>query len=555
MTPQVISISSLGSTAWIPVDYKQNPFNISLACVVSNTPNLTYQVEFTLDDVFKTTITPTAFTHSTIIGKTSNFSEIQTQPIRAIRLTTTAYVSGTVTLTALQGAVNSQALITALATDAVSISGKLGAESLIAKLQQADKSVAIQVLGDSTSNEATEWPTLLAQTIAAAYPAWSVQVRLFDTTFQQYGVPSVIQTGLAGTLYLDRTTGANTRSLAAAASTHMSGTIDVRAKLNLADWTPAAVTAVCGRSDVAPNRGWYAYIDTTGKLGFAYSTDGTALSAMLSTVDPVITDGTDYWVRWVFQPDDGGGNRVFKAYKSADGFTWTQVGTTVTMAGAVSVYNNTTIGLECGGITAGVPAGLTRVYEIQIRNGLDGPMIAPGFPDLWPPTGSAAVQCVGAPVLTIVNGSVPGAGITVSSGSYLSDSTRLPKLLPDYGQDLCILSTSHNDGRDIGSNYRTVYKAWIDSIKTYLPWIPIVPTTQNPEYAGSTFYREHNARRSDILATAASLGLTGLDVANEFLKNPSWTTNLMTDSVHPNSAGEILWANLIYKYITAANDK
>ena len=106
MTPQVISLSSLGSTAWIPVDYKQNPFNIGLACVVSNTPNLTYQVEFTLDDIFNTSITPTAFTHSQIVGKTSDFSSNQTTPIRAIRLTTTAYTSGTVTLTALQGGVN-----------------------------------------------------------------------------------------------------------------------------------------------------------------------------------------------------------------------------------------------------------------------------------------------------------------------------------------------------------------------------------------------------------------------------------------------------------------
>jgi len=106
MTPQVISLSSLGSTAWIPVDYKQNPFNIGLACVVSNTPNLTYQVEFTLDDIFNTSITPTAFTHSLLVGKPSDFSSNQTVPVRAIRLTTTAYTSGTVTLTVLQGVVN-----------------------------------------------------------------------------------------------------------------------------------------------------------------------------------------------------------------------------------------------------------------------------------------------------------------------------------------------------------------------------------------------------------------------------------------------------------------
>ena len=48
MTPQVISLNRcLGSTAWIPVDYKQNPYNINIAIVLSNTPNLTCKVEYT----------------------------------------------------------------------------------------------------------------------------------------------------------------------------------------------------------------------------------------------------------------------------------------------------------------------------------------------------------------------------------------------------------------------------------------------------------------------------------------------------------------------------
>ena len=106
MTPQVISLSSATSTAWIPVDYKQNPFNIDVAVVLSNTPNLTYKVEYTLDDVFNPAITPTAFSHSTLVGLTANRQAPITSPVRAIRLTITAWISGTATMTALQGAVN-----------------------------------------------------------------------------------------------------------------------------------------------------------------------------------------------------------------------------------------------------------------------------------------------------------------------------------------------------------------------------------------------------------------------------------------------------------------
>lgn len=106
MTPQVISLSAAGSTAWIPVDYKQNPYNIDIAVVLSNTPNLTYKVEYTLDDVFNTAVTPTAFTHSTLIALTANSTGTIKSPVRAIRLTITSWTSGTATMTALQGVVN-----------------------------------------------------------------------------------------------------------------------------------------------------------------------------------------------------------------------------------------------------------------------------------------------------------------------------------------------------------------------------------------------------------------------------------------------------------------
>ncbi len=106
MTPQVISLSSAASTAWIPVDYIQNPYYISLALVFSNTPNLTCKVEYTLDNIFDPLVTPTAFAHTSLTGITSNTVGSITYPIRAFRLTVTAWTSGTVTLTALQGVTN-----------------------------------------------------------------------------------------------------------------------------------------------------------------------------------------------------------------------------------------------------------------------------------------------------------------------------------------------------------------------------------------------------------------------------------------------------------------
>ena len=101
MRPQVISKAASGTTAWIPLDYKQNPFNVGLGLVISGTN--TTDVEHTFDDIFDSSVTPTAFKHSTLVGKTANADGNYAFPIRAVRLNVTAYTSGSATLTILQG--------------------------------------------------------------------------------------------------------------------------------------------------------------------------------------------------------------------------------------------------------------------------------------------------------------------------------------------------------------------------------------------------------------------------------------------------------------------
>lgn len=100
MRPQVISITGTGTTAWIPLDYKQNPFNIGLGIVVNGT--ITYDIEHTFDDVFDVSVTPTAFKHSTLVAQTTNKDGNYAFPVRAIRINNTAG-TGSTALTILQG--------------------------------------------------------------------------------------------------------------------------------------------------------------------------------------------------------------------------------------------------------------------------------------------------------------------------------------------------------------------------------------------------------------------------------------------------------------------
>jgi len=100
MRPQVIQQTGVGQSAWVPMDYKQSPFNVGMGAVVSGT--VTYNVEHTFDDVYNATVTPVAFTHSTMIGQTINTDGNYAFPIRAIRVNVTAG-TGSTTLTILQG--------------------------------------------------------------------------------------------------------------------------------------------------------------------------------------------------------------------------------------------------------------------------------------------------------------------------------------------------------------------------------------------------------------------------------------------------------------------
>lgn len=100
MRPQVISITGSGTTAWIPLDYKQNPFNVGLGVVINGT--VTYDIEHTFDDIFDTAVTPTAFKHSVLTAQTTNKDGNYAFPVRAVRINNTAG-TGTTTLTMLQG--------------------------------------------------------------------------------------------------------------------------------------------------------------------------------------------------------------------------------------------------------------------------------------------------------------------------------------------------------------------------------------------------------------------------------------------------------------------
>ena len=162
--------------------------------------------------------------------------------------------------------------------------------------------------------------------------------------------------GPSNWLVLPGTSG-NYASTPDSAAVSITGDIDIRVKVALDDWTPATANAVMGKIDSSDNRSYYFSVNsgaTVGKLQLATSPDGLASSEVLgrSTVATGFTDGTVHWVRVTLDVNDGGGNRVYNFYTSEDGETWDQLGTTVTTAGATTIFDGDSA-LEVGSIFAG----------------------------------------------------------------------------------------------------------------------------------------------------------------------------------------------------------
>ena len=102
MRPKSYTLTATGTTAWIPVNYRQDDFNIGIQIDVTGTIT-GWLVEVTMDDVFNPAVTPVAVAAPAPLeaGTTDEIGAI-TVPCRAIRLNATI-TSGSVKMTVVQG--------------------------------------------------------------------------------------------------------------------------------------------------------------------------------------------------------------------------------------------------------------------------------------------------------------------------------------------------------------------------------------------------------------------------------------------------------------------
>lgn len=190
---------------------------------------------------------------------------------------------------------------------------------------------------------------------------------------------------LGGLDYLNLTGASGTyASTPDTADLDITGDLDIRAKVSLTDWTPAAESTIVAKYTATGNQRSYALAVTSGgNLILRWSANGTAELSETSSVAVGATDGTAVWVRATLDVDNGASDAAVVFYTSADGTEWTQLGTTQLNGGATtSVFASTAV-LELGGQTLGTVNRLTgRIYEALVLSGIGGTVVAHPVPTL-----------------------------------------------------------------------------------------------------------------------------------------------------------------------------
>lgn len=124
---------------------------------------------------------------------------------------------------------------------------------------------------------------------------------------------------------------------------------------------------------------WRHSASLANRMEFVWTPTGNDAAALTRTCTSNTPAGTR-WIRVILDVDNGAAGHDAKFYTSPDGVTWTQLGTTITVAGVTSIFDST------ANVFIGVDPTTTgrelaaNIFAVQIRNGIDGTIVAdPNF--------------------------------------------------------------------------------------------------------------------------------------------------------------------------------
>lgn len=210
--------------------------------------------------------------------------------------------------------------------------------------------------------------------------------------------------------YLNGATG-NALTSPDSAALDITSNIDLRCKVALNSWVPAAVQDLVSKYDGGINqRSYMLQIDTTGKINFWHSVLGTGGLVTQSTASVGAANYSAKWVRVAADMVAG----LVNFYTSDDGASWTQLGTAnVALAGGASSIFSGTAQLAIGSRSDGAELVSGKIYRAQVFNGIAGTLAF----DFNPSSYTSGT--------TLTDASANAATITIQGGATIVTRTKV----------------------------------------------------------------------------------------------------------------------------------
>jgi hypothetical protein len=151
--------------------------------------------------------------------------------------------------------------------------------------------------------------------------------------------------------------------------------INMWVRVALDDWTPGGFgTIVLGQYETG-NQGCTIGVNPSGNLTFSFSTNGSVDTTRTSTAATGFTNGTEHIIGVAFDADNGAAGHDVRFYTWDLGGTPVQLGSTVTTAGVITLFNST------APLTIGPIAGFAlngKVYDLAVGTGstIDSSIVA-----------------------------------------------------------------------------------------------------------------------------------------------------------------------------------
>lgn len=159
----------------------------------------------------------------------------------------------------------------------------------------------------------------------------------------------------------------------------ITGDIEFVWQISLPTWTPAGIGAFVAKWQGAGHRSYGMEFQTSGKPQLFWSSDGTNIITVTSTVAVTASANQIVWLKITLKCNNGASGNDVNFYTSSDGITYTQLGATVTTAGVTSIFDSDAI-LELGTRGGTNSPLLGSLYLFQLKNGIGGPVVAQAVP-------------------------------------------------------------------------------------------------------------------------------------------------------------------------------